>query len=296
MKSLVLLLSLLAIVPSCSFFHGNGRQQKQAKPIALEPQVYISYLDPEMNEGSGLIMFHGKLWTVNDSGGLPILYGFDRHTGNVMQRVRVRNYENIDWEALSQDGKYLYVGDIGNNSGVRKNLRIIRIEKSDIPQTGDVEVDGESISFLYNDQVDYSFRIYKHSHDCEAMIALHDSLWLFSKDWIKQVTKLYVVPSVPGHYLLSPVDSFNVNGLITDASLYESPARLVLSGYKDYSPFLWIFSDFKGTHFFDGKSQRIDMPKIFGVQTEGVFMKNPDSIFISSEKAELPPQLYLLKL
>ena len=56
----------------------------------------IKYLLPdEIKESSGLAYYNNRLWTINDSGGLPILYAFDTLTGEVVQRLSVMG-SNID--------------------------------------------------------------------------------------------------------------------------------------------------------------------------------------------------------
>ena len=39
------------------------------------------------------------------------------------------NIKNTDWEEISQDKDFIYIGDIGNNSGNRDDLKIYRAGK-----------------------------------------------------------------------------------------------------------------------------------------------------------------------
>lgn len=296
-RTLILLLAFGVSVPSCGFLPKKGTLNTHANdPVVLVPQVYVSYLPNELAETSGLIQFRGRFWSMNDSGGKAILYGFSRKTGNIEQQITLTNAENRDWEALTQDNRFIYIGDVGNNSGARNDLRVYTIRKMEIPVTGDAEISPGVIHFTYADQADPSAGGRNRSFDCEAMVADRDSLWLFTKDWNRHITKCYIMPAIPGQYVAQPVDSFPADGLITDACLLTHPPVLVLSGYKDFSPFLWIFSGFKGNDYFGGYHQRINMPYIFGVQTEGVSLMNHDSVFISAERTDQPQRLYLLKL
>ena len=111
----------------------------------------LRYLLPsELDETSGLAFFNGKLWTINDSGGLPALYAFDTISGEIVQRITVSNAQNIDWESLAMDADHIYIGDFGNNAGTRDDLVIYKVSLSDIPLTGNDYVTAEKIWFSWN--------------------------------------------------------------------------------------------------------------------------------------------------
>ena len=74
-------------------------------------------LPEEVNETSGLFLHNGRLWTHNDSGGKPILYGLDTTTFQVVQKVTLAHVKNKDWEDVCTDGQHVFVGDFGNNKG-----------------------------------------------------------------------------------------------------------------------------------------------------------------------------------
>ncbi len=253
-------------------------------PTAYKP--FKSFILPkEVNETSGLIFWRNSLWTHNDSGGLPMLYRIDTVDGTVEQRIRVKNATNTDWEELAADSLYIYVGDFGNNSGHRHDLVIYKIRKSDIPTTGDDAVSSEKIFFQYPDYPVYIAKRSKNNYDCEAMIAVGDSLYLFSKDWQDSRTRVYRLPKTPGNYVADLVDSFNTAGLVTAADYNRSKHKVVLLGYTrgNWAPFMWLLWDFKGHAFFSGNKRRIDMPAVTAPQTEGVTFTKGDDGFISSE-------------
>ena len=72
-------------------------------------------------ETSGLLRVNDQLWTHNDSGNDPILYRIDPLDGSVLQMLAI-NVPNIDWEDITTDGEFIYIGDVGNNSGDRTDL------------------------------------------------------------------------------------------------------------------------------------------------------------------------------
>ena len=56
-------------------------------------------------------------FAINDSGDEPIVYLMTSN-GVVFHKIFVSGAKNVDWEDLSSDGDFLYIGDIGNKSGI----------------------------------------------------------------------------------------------------------------------------------------------------------------------------------
>ena len=99
----------------------------------------FKYLLPEeIKETSGLIYYADALWTINDSGNLPIIYKFDPETGKILHRIRISNAKNKDWETLAQDDQNIFIGDVGNNKANRKSLTIF-IKRTAIVRIGNPE-------------------------------------------------------------------------------------------------------------------------------------------------------------
>ena len=240
------------------------------------PTIYkpdFRYLLPdEINETSGLIQWDGGFWTNNDSGGENIIYKLDTVTGEVVQKVRLENATNIDWEDIAQDDNFIYIGDFGNNNGNRDNLAIYIVEKDDIYSDEYLEVNAKKINFTYED---YSGKIEKakdNNFDCEAMIATENYIYLFSKNRGDDKSKLYQLPKNQGDYVAQLKYTFNSSGLITGADLSKNTNELILVGYTNNSwiPFLWLMFDFEGEDFFSANKRRIDMLNIPATQTEGI--------------------------
>lgn len=99
--------------------------------------------DPRITESSGLVASpstKGVFWTHNDSGDDPWLYCL-RADGASCGRWSATGASAIDWEdvaAFTSGGSpMLYVGDIGDNDGVRPNVTIYEISEprvSDLPE------------------------------------------------------------------------------------------------------------------------------------------------------------------
>ena len=246
------------------------------------PVLLIDDLPNTVRETSGLIYFAGGIWTHNDSGGDPYLYKLDLNTGSIIQTITVNNVTNNDWEELAQDDTYIYIGDFGNNDGDRKDLKIYKLPKSDIPSSGDASVDISTINFSYPDQTDFTHEKFKHDYDCESMISLNDSLYLFSKNWVDNKTRLYAVPKTPGIYIASLKDSFDVNGMITGATI-NSDSTICLIGYDDTDPFIWLLFNYTGSNLLSGNKRRIDLLGMGEFQTEAIGFVDGSKYYISNE-------------
>lgn len=250
----------------------------------------FKYLLPdEVKETSGLIYFDNAIWTINDGGNFPVLYKLNPETGDIIQRITVTNAKNNDWEDLAQDNEFIYIGDFGNNSGNRKDLRIIKIRKDDIPESGDLGVSYQLIEFSYPD---YQGRIEKkkeNNFDCEALICIGDSLYLFSKNRGDAQTKLYRLPKKAGIYNAELIDTFNSRGLVTGADYNESSKEVTLVGYtnKTWQPFIWLLFNYKDNDLFSGNKRRIEMLNIPATQTEGIAYVENKNCIITSEGHKL---------
>ena len=262
-------------------------------PTFFNPPLAFGLPD-QLDETSGLIMFDGSLWSHNDSGGEASIYRIDTLTGNVVQEISIAGASHVDWEDISQDEQYIYIGDFGNNNGNRDDLVIYRINKADIPAAGDEHVDSEKIAFKYSDQRYAAKSRRENNFDCEAMVVT-DSIYLFSKNWENNKTKLYAFPKVPGTYTAELRDTYDVQGLVTGADLNPEAGEIILSGYENFVPFIYLLWDYNGQDFFGGNKRRIDFPQIFTAQTEGICYYQDKKVFISAEETQtLPQRVYRL--
>ena len=236
---------ILTGILTCSLFVGctsgeqtsNGSRDNSSGPVEIIPEILVEMLPLQLHETSGLIQYKNLVWTMNDSGGEPAIYGFDMDNEEVRQVIYIENGENNDWESLTSDEDHIYIGDFGNNWGWRKDLKVYIINKSDIPENQDAGLTAGIIEFVYPDQEEFVFGINSNPFDCEAFICLDRTLYLFTKDWVTRNTKVYSLPASPGSYTAELVDSFNVDGLETGADLSQDRQKLILLGYKEYIPF-----------------------------------------------------------
>jgi len=260
--------------------------QQQTSMAAKKPghsikiKSFLKKVPDTLDENSGLIYWRGLLWTHNDSGGKAEVYGFDPKKGNIEIVIEIENSLNTDWEDIAQDERYIYIAETGNNRGTRTDLQVLRFEKQKISFDTKQKVSVEKISFKYADQTDFSDRNLNNEHDCEAIIAHNDTIYLFSKDWVKQITKVYALPNIAGSHVIEAIDSFNVNGLVTGADL-SSNGQLALVGYNNFEPFICLFQPNANGWF--SVPKRYALPKFRFAQTEAICFAAKNQLLFSCE-------------
>lgn len=288
---------LVALVLFVFMSNTMGQKTADIKTFAYKgkPEQIVE-LSPLVNETSGVIYFDEAIWTFNDSGGKPEIYRIDEKSGEISKTVFINNAKNNDWEDITMDEEFIYIGEFGNNWGNRKTLVIYKISQKEII-AGKTEVEAELIKFSYTDQVSFEKRNRSHNFDCESVISFGDSLILFSKNWEDNNTRMYKLPKEAGSYKLSPLDSFSAGGLVTGADYNKENGKLALIGYKQKVPFIFIMEDFNGINFDSENITKIDFPDFAKSQTEGIFWENSNTVIISSEETkEYKPSLYRIDI
>lgn len=282
---LLVIILLLLVVTACKTKVKQAQSKFANQPLV--PLTYIEKLDSLLNEDSGIIYWKNMLWSFNDSGGKNQVYGCDARTGKIIITLQLNNVCNTDWEDIAQDENYIYIGETGNNFGSRLDLQIFMLNKKEISSAPYQEVDVSRINFRYADQTIFGQGLKMHNFDCEALFAFNDSLYLFTKNWVDYKTKAYVMPAIEGDYILTPIDSFNVQGLITGADINEN-GEFALIGYQDYKSFAWTFQKTKNRLF--DHATYIDLTMLVNAQTEGICFDHKNDLLFSCEQTDSFPQ------
>lgn len=249
----------------------------------------LTPLSAQVSESSGLIYLQERLITHNDSGDDPVLYEIDSLTGNVLREVEIQNAQHIDWEDICHDDTYIYIGDIGNNNGSRTDLKIYRITIDDYFNEDLAQVPAEIISFHYADQTQFGYEPFTTPYDAEAMIALGDSLYIFTKNWANLSSEVYPVPKTPGNYTLYKVDSLDVGGWVSGADICSETGRILLTAYTIFQPLVVSISNYEQYSFSEGEVEMIflQMPTGYSHQIESVTCIHPHLFYITSEENAL---------
>ncbi len=167
-----LLALFLVTLPGCEpaapeDLPGGGGCQVVGEQVDLPPELY----------GSSGILFSrrhpGVVWSHNDSGGEPILWGVNRR-GEIVAEVHLDGVPNRDWEDLAwgpcaDGGECIYVGEIGDNAEQNPTIALHRFPEPDL-DAASAEV--ETFTLRYPD----------HPRDAEALFVTADARgWIISK-------------------------------------------------------------------------------------------------------------------
>lgn len=245
-------------------------------------------LDEKVQETSGLFATSEGIWTFNDSGGEPEIYLIDTLTGAVVKTLRIHQALNKDWEATTIGSGNLYIGDFGNNSGKRTDLKVYQCPLP-APEDSILRPKAE-IRFRWPDVLYCLPEEKLHDRDCEAIVSMLDTLYVFSKSWktlsVKMASLVGAQPQIA-----TLADSLFTGFVVTDAAFQrESPGKgtLVLLGYENKIPgdvWLWILQGTPGSAIFKGSTRSLKLGNALQLgQTEGICFIGDNQVLISAEK------------
>ena len=242
---------------------------------------FTKKISDSIAETSGLIASENLLWTQNDDHDTNI-YGLDTK-GNIRKKINLEGVKNIEWEEISQDSLYFYIGDFGNNiAGNRKDLHILRIEKKSALKSTPVI---DTISFSYENQKNFEPKkeINTNDFDCEAFVVLRDSIYLFTKQWVSEKTSVYRLPKKTGTHIAKLQETLNVEGLITGATALPHEKGVVLCGYSHFmQPFVYLLYGYKNNDFLTGNQRKIKVSLIFH-QIEAITTEDGKLFYLTNE-------------
>lgn len=277
-----------------SFFLATLLLAASAVQAQTAGKQVFTFQDKAISESSGLAAsqrYPGLLWTHNDSMN-PAQAFLVNAQGQTVVTCNITKAENLDWEdiALAGNGKdaWLYVGDIGDNFGIRAVLQIYRLREPKInpDKTGQV-VDAkpvESMGLEYPDG----------AHDAESLLATPSGLiYILSKSKDGK-SRLYVTPEpykADSRQILKFVGEVDVfaqgkSPRATSAEFSPDGKRLAVTTYKEL--YEWKLP----TPFDCGKLGAI-APVVRALpplpQCEGVcYSADGTRIYVSSEKENSP--------
>lgn len=236
----------------------------------------------KISEVSGIIYHRDIIWCVQDSGNSNELLGFD-DSGKLVERIEVRDAENIDWEAITADKEgNLYVGDFGNNDNDRQDLTIYKLAASDY---GNVS---EKITFYYPEQKDFPAKKSEKLYDCEAFFLYQNAFYLFTKNRSKGfdgTALIYKVPATAGHHPAKLIGQFKTCSryntcVITGAAISPDEKQIVLLGHDR----IWLLEDFKGDDFLSGHFSELALHHYS--QKEGICFKDDQTLYLADERSK----------
>lgn len=185
--------------------------------------------DSDIEESSGLVastVQDGVYWTHNDSGDSSRIFALDGD-GETIGVWRLDVADARDWEAMTADAKgRLWIGDIGDNDGVRDNGILVHRVTEPTDPSGGGTLRGQSFRLRYPDE----------PQDAEAMFFAGGRLHVVSKGFLGgRVFRAPAALDPDEPTVLEPVD--DAPPLVTDAGSLDG-GRYVL---RDYST-LYVYS------------------------------------------------------
>ena len=262
-------------------------------PIQL---TLVAPLEATLSESSGLLAFGEELMSHNDSGNTNALYGFNLNTAKITETFVLGITTNVDWEDLAQDANHIYIGDIGNNNGTRKDLKIYKIAKEQLTTVDSQELLVETMSFAYALQNSFTPAPFRTNFDAEALVVIAGDLYVFTKNWGNQKTDIYKISTIPGVYKAEHIGTLDIAGFVTAADYDVKSNSLVLVGYSLQSPFLVKIDAVHLQDIANGNFERYELqvPTTYSRQLEAVCFFESYLYFTSEQSSDGASGLFRL--
>lgn len=211
------------------FALGIGLSTAAVAPDTPPWQPVGQYTHPDIRESSGIVasrQFEGIYWTLNDSGNPATLYA-TKLNGELIQEVAIKGSGNFDWEALGIDDKnQLWIGEIGNNSRLRFDLKVVVIAEPN-PFT---ETEAKVIA-------SYPYRYPNENVDAEGLFIVEDIPYIVSKERERAVLYRFPTLKADTKQVLEKVGEFVDAKFVTGAGVSEDGTRLAVCTYDA----LWVY-------------------------------------------------------
>lgn len=262
-------------------------------------------ISDQLSEISGIENPVGSVYiSINDSGDEPVLYVM-KSDGVIFHKIFISGAKNVDWEDLSFDGDFLYIGDIGNNRNQRKDLMIYRIPLNN--SWGHDYIDGklnhnlpdtlraDLFSFNYPDQMSFPPEKSRMNFDSEALTYADGKILILSKDRSKPyqgLSKIYEIDLSDKPSKTKLLQEIQLNGVswltgsVTGCDYLNN--KLYVLTYKR----LYIFERTKGQFKFLRRKNLGPLQ-----QWEGISVESDGQVRIVAEKSRLGKQkMKIIKL
>ena len=187
------------------------------------------YTHPDIRESSGIVasrQFAGVYWTLNDSGNPAALYA-TKLNGELIQKIEINGSRNFDWEALGIDDKnQLWIGEIGNNSRLRFDLKVVVVAEPDPFNETEAEVIAS-----------YPYRYPNENVDAEGLFIVEGVPYIVSKERERAVLYRFPALEPDKKQVLETVGEFTGAKFVTGAGVSEDRTRLTVCTYDT----LWVY-------------------------------------------------------
>jgi hypothetical protein len=244
----------------------------------------------ELIEASGLAASRttpGVLWSHNDSRGGPVLYAFDV-AGTDLGVHEIPDAFAIDWEDMAAGpgpdgtGSFLYVGDTGDNFGIRDGVvNLWRVPDQDPATSGGAFSEAAAIVL----------RIPDGPHDTEGLFVdpVDPAVYLVTKS--RDATFVFRGPLTPGTEP-SPMElvaTLFLGAEVTSADITADGATIAMRGYET----VWMWERRAGQDIGEAlAAQPCEAPSPEEVQGESIAFDGGRS-YVTVSEGEFPPIHYV---
>lgn len=295
-----------ALVAAC----GGSAAQSSGGGGTCEEARRLADLPREVQEASGMARDprrDGLFWVHNDSENDPVLYGVDL-AGRLLAAYRISGGTDLDPEALAlaRCGAEwcLYLGDIGDNLGLRREVLVHRLPLPPLPAAPQEGGSGTPARGVLRVEASLRLRYPDSPRDAEglAVDAERKELVVISKGR-EGTAYLYAAPLAQdgeGPATLRRVGALKVPfgattaDLLTDAGLSPDGRYLAVRSYANLFLFPW-----RGTGGFDAEETPLTASLLAAVEPQGeglAFGARAGEIYLVSEsRAGKPPQLSVVR-
>lgn len=280
----------------------------QAKNLTPYAKVEFKPID----EMSGIVrsrLYPNTYWVHNDSGDTSRIFAINRKgevlaptwrnrkedSGAVVldpgfNGIQLEVAQNVDWEDLAYDGKFLYVCDVGNNDNQRRDLGIYKVAE---PNPASTEKTRPVAWFPVEYEDQKAFPPTERHFDCEAVFWSQGKLYFVTKHrqvdgrLPKATANLYRMDSWRTDRVnrLRKIDAIEgLGGWVTAADLSEDGKTLAVLSQAPRAG-VWLFErPSTGDKFFQGKRGYLALG---GLQQAEAICWDGDGLIITNEQREM---------
>lgn len=260
---------------------------------SAEGQVLDTYsLSDDLKEISGLELLNDStLVAFNDGGNKSEIYLLNLQ-GEIKKIVDVLDTKNRDWEDITRDKEYIYIGDIGNNLNKRNNLSIVKIRIADVLEKN--EVKAEKIKFSYAEQTSFPPKEDSLFYDAEGMALYNDSIWVFTKDRsvpFQGLTHIYKIPTKPGTYKVEASNKIDIG----DDGWWKDGITAV--DYYGGQFYILTYNRYIVMKYHEGNFRKVSKYVFDAItQRESIVVLNNEAIFVADEHNPIVGDVKMYKI
>ncbi len=214
LRAWTLVIPAIALLGAWKYSQLNESERKFGTP-----HLMTSLTDKRIDESSGVapsFLSPDDYYTFNDSGDSARFFKFDQR-GTILGVYSVPNATNVDWEDMASarlnGHPYLFFGDIGDNTGKRKSIKIYRVPEP----TGTQCRADEIIELKYPDGSHNAETLLVHPKTGDITIVTKASLHPAGIYFLR-------CPKTSGSYVLQKLADIDVNAIMREAKLITGGA------------------------------------------------------------------------